>query len=100
MATPRKSLSELARASAQQETKQPKPEPTPEPTPEAMPAADISAAIRSRLLANKAPRPPKPKKLSVELDPDFYNAVVARAKADDITLAELTRHLLRIYLES
>jgi len=96
MATPRKSLSELARASAQQETKQPKPEPAPE-TP---PIADISAAIRSRLLANKAPRPPKPKKLSVELDPDFYNAVVARAKADDITLAELTRHLLRIYLES
>jgi len=39
-----------------------------------------------RLLASKAPQPLKPKKLSVELDPDFYNAAVARAKADGITL--------------
>jgi|GEM_PF-3097652 len=93
MATPRKSLSELARMSTQHT-------PAPEPTPEAPTSSELSAAIRSRLNSTKTTRPLKPKKACIELEPEFYDAVAIKARQEGMTLADLTRQLYRIYLDS
>ena len=39
------------------------------------------------------------KRLIVKVDPEFHEAVKAKAKAEDLTVSQVVRHLLREWLK-
>lgn len=83
----RKSLTDLVKEASSQE-----------PEKEA-PAADLSAAIQEHMQPIKSSRPPKPKRLNVDLDPDFYDAVQDKADSQGKSLSQVVRELLDLYLK-
>ena len=59
----------------------------------------LRAAIARHTTPQVPPRPPKPKRLNVDLDPDFYDAVADKSRRDGHrSLSELVRQLLETYL--
>lgn len=83
----RKSLSDLVKETAAQ---QPEPSATPE---------ELAAAIGAQMKERPTSRPPKPKRLNVDLDPDFYDAVQQKALAQGKNLSQIVRELLEVYLK-
>lgn len=92
----RKTLSEAAAEAQEKRRAQPLQETLSPPTPE-----EIAAAIGARERPQETgSRPPKPKRLNVDLEPDFYDAVKEKAEREYGSIAKAVRALLEIYLET
>ena len=71
------------------------------PSETAPEADELVAAIREQMTpAQESQRVPKPKRLNVDVDPDFYDQVKAKADRQGKSVSEVVRELLRIYLST